>query len=187
MPTLSEVVAQQRPATVMVRVPLRGDLMAEIDQLEDRMRAEAAEDARTNREPIHQVTAQLVLDKRQEMADSEVEFVFRAVPRSVFRRLLREHPPTGEQRAEAEAAGLRLSFNLETFPPALMAESCVEPEGASLKSFQSIWDEWSEGATALLWRDCFAVNQGSAETPPKSVTASVAVHASKLSSGTAPR
>lgn len=150
------------------------------------MMQERSEDAKLNREPRHVATAARILELQQEMADSEVEFRFRGIGRKAYGAMLREHPPTADQKAEADQAKMMLLFNPDTFPPALMAASCVTPESASVESFQAIWDGWSEGQTVELWRACLAVNQGSAETPPKSLTASVAVNASKLNSATAP-
>lgn len=187
MPSLDDVVAQAQGATITVRVPLRGDLMAEIESLEQRFLAERADDAKENREPRHPATAEQILALQQEMADSEVEFRFRGIGRRAYRELLRAHPPTAAQKAEADDAKMMLLFDFDTFPPALMAASCLAPQPVTVEGFQTIWDEWSEGQTAELWRACLAVNQGSAETPPKSLTASVAVLASKLNSDTASR
>lgn len=183
--SLAEVVAQQQAATITVRVPLRGDLMAEIESLDEQMRAEREADQRENRAPLHVATAQRILDLQAEMDASEVEFRFRGIGRKAYRDLLRAHPPTVAQSAEAAGMKLRLSFDEDAFPPALMTLSCLAPQPVTLDGFQAIWEDWTEGQVALLWRACLSVNQGSAETPPKSVTASVAVHASRLSSDTA--
>lgn len=185
MVSLADVVAQAQAATISVRVPLRGDLMAELESLNERFLAERVADQELNREPLHVATAERILAVQAEMAESEVEFRFRGIGRKPYRELLRAHPPTAEQKAEADDARMLLLFDPDTFPPALMAASCLAPQPVSVEGFQAIWDQWSEGQTTHLWRACMSVNQGSAETPPKSVTASVAVHASKLSSDTA--
>lgn len=181
MTSPADVRAAYRPATVSVRVPLRGDLLGELQDLEDQLELAKQRDLMSNGPKESPPIAERIGQLEQELLDSEIEFRFRGIGRGPRSRLLSEHPPTQAQQAEAKADGGRLLFNIETFPPALMAAACVLPEGWAAADFAALWEEWTDGQTAKLWQACLAANQGAAETPPKSVTASVIRLASKLS------
>lgn len=60
---------------------------------------------------------------RQEMPDASIEFRFRALPRSVYSALLKEHPPRDGDKLD-QANGI----NLDTFFEAVVRACCVAPE-----------------------------------------------------------
>ncbi len=70
-----------------------------------------------------------------DLGDDTVEFTFVAIGRVPYRDLLADHPATPEQQREAreeqKKAGTpphkveRLAFNPDTFPAALLAETCT--------------------------------------------------------------
>lgn len=91
-----------------------------------------------------------------------VRFVARGLPRPEYDALtgLPEMRPTDTQqtewKAKCEAEGIQyapLSWNPETFPPALMAQCMVEPE-LDLEQADRIWTEWSDAQAGVLFDLC---------------------------------
>jgi hypothetical protein len=114
-----------------------------------------------------------------------VTFRFRGIGRRAFRALEDAHPPTEQQQAKAGESDIALGWNPDTFPPALVHASLVEPTGATLAQIQTAYDTWTVGHWALLWRACLIANNGVADPGPKSVLASVVLAGSATSSTTA--
>ncbi len=56
-------------------------------------------------------------------------FTFRSMGRTAYRELLDKHPPRDEdhQRMADAGEGEHAPYNLETFPPALIQECCIDP------------------------------------------------------------
>ena len=96
-----------------------------------------------------------------EMAASEVVFTFTAMGRHEFMRLKAKHRPRREDRSDGA------DFNMDTFPPALIAATCSDPqmtedEGAEL------CERLSDGQFTKLWNAAIGVNVGD-DSSPKSV------------------
>jgi len=187
MTSWDDVASQIRPLEVTIRVPMRADLIDTLQLLEVELRQAAQRDkdgaatASLADRPKAPVVAERIQALERELADSEVEFKFRAIGRRAYDQLLAEHPPTAIQVKEAKAQGVVALYNLDTFPPALAAACCVQPAGATVEHLRKAYDEWSPGQWSVLWRAVIAVTQGSADVGPKSVTASAIRLASQLS------
>jgi hypothetical protein len=56
-------------------------------------------------------------------------FTFRSLGRAPFRELLAKHPAREEDHdaVSAQAEGSKAPYNMDTFPPALIQASCVDP------------------------------------------------------------
>lgn len=177
----AEIHATHTQMRQTVRVPLRSDLADRIEQLEEQARREHKIDERENRDPLAPKLAEQIQQLEAELAESEREFVFEAIGRRPYLKLIADHPPTDEQKADAEESGAIAQYDAETFSPALLAASCVEPPGATLETMTRIWNEWSAGQVSRLWSTCLAANLGSADAGPKSVIASEILHGSSKS------
>lgn len=107
-------------------------------------------------------------------ADSAVTFVFEGLGRSRYDLLVAEHPATDEQAA-AVPEGQTLRWNPETFPPALLAASCVEPAdiAGDVEEWAEIHRDWSAGQNARLWGACLAANAGVNEAPKSQAASDV--------------
>lgn len=119
--------------------------------------AEAAARGDAQAEPV--VAARAERDAARAALDgSTVWLVFRAVGRKAYDQLVRDHPPTEEQLAEKRDPGTPTpAWNLDTFPVALIAASCVEP-AMTVEEAQTIWDEWNGGEIADLWMAALRAN-----------------------------
>jgi hypothetical protein len=116
--------------------------------------------------------AQRIRELEAACLDASVLFRFRGLGRKQRSDLEAAHPPTPDQKAEAEEDGRTALVNGDTFPPTLVAASCFEPAGISLQAAQKAYETWTEGQWAPLWRACIAANQGAADPGPKSQIAS---------------
>lgn len=178
----------RRNTVKSTRVTLRGDLLDEVERLEEDMRREAEKDAWENRDPIAPQIAQRIRVLEDEARESEVEFVFEGLGRGEFATLQAAHPATAELKAELGVE--ELEWNPDTFPPALMAASCVEPAElrGDVAEFTEINQTWSNGQVARIWMACLTANSAVAQSP-KSEAASEVLRqlGSGNSSTTAPR
>lgn len=116
--------------------------------------------------------------KRDELAEELEEVTvtmrFAALGRAKLEELLEEHPPTQKDKDEAEKQGGNPpDFNNETFPPALVALSCVEPadlaKGEWLDEEQDpprrrfpraeeLFDEWNASELGAIFGAAWNVN-----------------------------
>ncbi len=180
MTSWDEIKAQHRPVRQSVRVPMRADLLDEIRQLEEQIQREKEIDKRENRVPVAVGLARRIQELETELADSEVLFVFEGIGAGKLTELIADHPATDEQKLQAEADGMRATRNEQTFQPALLALSCIEPSGMSgIDVWNEIRGEWSMGQFTPLWQACLLANFGAGERGPKSVIASETLSDSK--------
>jgi hypothetical protein len=75
----------------------------------------------------------------------------RALPRRAYRELLDAHPARPEDGEKAD-------WNADTFPPALIAASAIDPELAPEQA-QKIWDEWELSEVGTLFLACWSLNE----------------------------
>lgn len=153
-----------------VTVVMRADLIDAIDQLETELIEVRADDERTNRVALAPHIAERIRELEEQSRASEVRFVFQGLGRGEFAKLHAQHPASDEHR---EKFGENTDFNPYTFPPALMAASCIEPAElrGNLAEWTEIHETWSEGQVMRIWATCMGANAGVA-APPKSAIAS---------------
>ncbi len=109
-------------------------------------------------------TATIVLD--DETGD-EATFTFGSLTRVEYRDLLDKHKPTGEQRREFREAQklagipshrrLELSYNVDTYPPALIAACAVDPAMTEVEATE-LWNVLGNGEAAALFDTAQQVN-----------------------------
>lgn len=190
-PSWSQLRAAHRNTVRSCRLTLRGDLLDEVAKLEEVMRREAEADEWNNRHPVAPKIAQQIRDLETEAQASEVVFAFEGLGQGTLARLQAEHPATAETRKRLGLdEGAELEFDPETFPPALMAASCIEP--AELKGNVEEWTDihqnWSTGQVTRLWAACMGANAMVAETPKSERASEILRQANSAnSSTTAPR
>lgn len=157
-----------------VSIATRSDVIAEAEALDVELRQAREEDERHNRQDRAPEIARRIQALEAEAAESEIEFVFEGLGRGEYARLIAAHQPTEQQKRDAKSAGVEAPYNTDSFPPALMAASCIEPAelAGNVAEWTEIHDTWSLGQVTKLWRTVNTANAGVAELP-KSVTASV--------------
>lgn len=165
--------ASRRPATFdhlkkkdklrqVVSIPLDGDAVEAFDQATSNL-----ERARLLGESDSLEALQELVDRAKEaVEDTSVRMVFQSIGRKAYDALLMAHPPTEEQVAEFQDENRQKDgspgkgkppYNIETFAPALIAASCVDPE-LTPEQVEELWDEWNSTELAELWMAALAVN-----------------------------
>lgn len=110
-----------------------------------------------------------LLDEAAE-AGHIVSFSFRAIGRKRFEKLKDEHPPTEEQQKEAREHGLaagiraeltRLTYNPDTFPPALIAEASLAPKITHDEAWElfHVSEDWNEEEVTDLFLTALSAQQ----------------------------
>lgn len=91
----------------------------------------------------------------------EVSLVFQSMGSKAYDDLVAKYPPTEKQKKEG------LTYNIEKFAPALVAECCVEPE-MSLDDAKEIFesDSWNRGELMMLFFAAVEVNTRGHDLPP---------------------
>lgn len=135
MPDIDQILSarreKRRTASVVVALdPVDADewheLRAAVAESEKGSTAAALAAPETDPAPV----AELEAFEAELLADEgrTAEFTMTSIGRSAYEALRREHLPTDEQRNEAGLGARLLRFNIDTFPPALVAASCTSPE-----------------------------------------------------------
>lgn len=102
--------------------------------------------------------AKRALDAAMAAQDAEIVTIkFRAIGRKRFDALLDEHPPTKEQEQKAKDAGGEAGWNSDTFPPAVIAASAIEPE-LTIEQVMELYDDWNASEIQLLFLAAYKVN-----------------------------
>lgn len=170
------------PPEETVRICVRGDLVADKELAERRLVASRSRNpAPSIGDPEAVEQERLALEVRRledECEAASVTFRFRGLSRREHSDLVAAHPPTEAQQAELAELGLSATANSETFPPALVAASCIEPPGVTLQAATEAFEQWQGGTWSVLWRACLAASQGAADPGPKSAIASAVLRGS---------
>ncbi|MEU1908356.1 hypothetical protein [Streptomyces hygroscopicus] len=95
-------------------------------------------------------TAAAEVKKAQAAVDeASIVLTFRALERTALAELKKQHPATEEQAEDG------LEVNLDTFGPAIVAESSVD--GLTIDDARTFLDTWSEAEAAALFQAAWDV------------------------------
>lgn len=167
MASVEDLIAQAKPREVTVPICLAGDLNARHEELSRQLQAAGdswVPDSLSGVNPKLALAEQITALER-EMAEHSHTFVCRALPRSKYAELRRAHP------ARDDTAVPERLFNLDTFPVALVAASCVDPEFPSVEKVDELFDRLGQGAFDEVFTAAWAANTGGSGVP-KSLLAS---------------
>lgn len=167
---------RKKPRILPVTIILDPDVEAALIEAQDKV-VKAQE--RADRNPTNAAAAAELATANEALTAAEAKardesatFRFKAIGREAFETLRSQYPPTKAQRddfkAKALAMGLAafqvgdLGHNPDTFPPVLIAASCIDPV-MTIEDAQAIWDsdDWSAAELADLFGAALAVNQTS--------------------------
>ncbi len=148
--TMASIIKKKKPNTKTVDIVLDSDLANEIQLLEQEKAQMQSRRGRSLADGIGPLETKL--DALYEKASEGVAtFTFRDPGRRPFDDLVLEHPPTKDQKDRViELGGGILEFNLDTFPPALMALTASDPK-MTLAQAETIFDEWGSGDAETLF------------------------------------
>ena len=173
---VEDILGEYIAPTHRVEVLVRSDLQQRLDDLEAQLKRARRSSTMDNAGATY-IARQIA--EVQEQAKSFVhDFVFQSIGNKAWSDLLADHPPKKRDRD----AGL--DYNSDTFPPAAVAASCVQPSGMTAKTAQRIMEQWSVGQWNTLWTGVLAAN-GKVTGAPFSAAASALLHDSEQNSTTA--
>ena len=160
-PATFDHLKKKQPLQRTVTIPLEQDTLDAYDAAES-----ALERARLLGEPTDELESALAVAK-EAVLETSVKMTFRSIGRKAYDALLDEHPPTAEQIKEfreenADKDGNPATkgqppYNIETFAPALIQASCVEP-AMTLEQVNELFDEWNSTELSELWGAAYEVN-----------------------------
>ena len=158
--TIADIKARKKAVTKHVPIQLDGELADKIADL--RKLHIAARDA--DRMSNETDKAPAVLVEIEELVEAskatEVVFVFKSVGRFRYDELVDENPPTKDQKADGA------DFNSDTFPPALVAEACIDPE-MTLEDATEIFasPDWNGAELRKIFFGALEVNTETGDIP----------------------
>ena len=163
----------RRNTVKSVRVTMRGDLVDEVERLEEDMRREEEIDKWENRLPVAPQIARKIRELEDEARDSEVEFIFEGLGRGEFAKLQAAHPATDASKTELGTQ--ELEWDPHTFPPALMAATCIAPGElrGNLEEWTDIHENWATGQAMRIWMACISANTAVADSPKSDLASEV--------------
>lgn len=168
---IEDILAAARPRETEITLCLAGDLAADAERLTaeiDRLGATYAPSSLADVDPRRELAAELdkVIAK---MRQAEVTFRFRGLGRKEYSDLLAEHAPRpGTSDGQ---------WNVETFPPALVVASCIDPE-MTVEQGAALYEVVNDGQRGELFTAAWSANNRGTQVPT-----SRAVSASPSSSG----
>jgi hypothetical protein len=164
--TADHLRSRKQPATKTVEVVLDPALAEQVREAErrrddaDRRLAVRPDDPNIQTESWEAAAALETLRAQAVKQDAVVTVRFRSIGRHAWDDLIRQHPPTDAQTAEAKAAGMGdLNFNSDTFPPAVVAASLEDPK-LTVDEVAEIWDspDWNQAELGVLFGAALEVN-----------------------------
>ncbi len=154
--TISDILREKKPNTKTVDIVLDADLAGEIQLKEQELAQMRVRKDRSLADGVGPL--QNELDALYEQAaDIAVTFTFTDCGRKNFDELILAHPPTKSQKDHvAELGGGILEFNIDTFPPALLALTGSDPE-MTVEEATEIFDAWGSGDAEILFSTALLV------------------------------
>lgn len=169
--TIEDILGAKTKQTAWVKICVKTELNEKLQDAENALRDARMKAARDPEDEVWKaqvVEAEAALEAiTAERNRFLVTFTFEALGSTELEELERAHPPNREQLAEyrlqQKAAGLPATnppkYNLETFPPALIARSCVSP-AMSVEQATRLWNDpkWSRGELGALMGTAWQIN-----------------------------
>jgi len=158
--TIADIKAKKKAVTKQVPIQLDGELADHIVDLR-KLHAAARDADRLSNEPDKAPAIEKQIEALvEESKATEVIFTFKSIGRYRYDELVTAHPPTKDAKKEGA------EFNADTFPPALVAESCVEPE-MSLSDAAEIFasPDWNGAELRRIFFGALEVNTETGDIP----------------------
>ncbi len=158
--TIADIKSKKKAVTKQIAIQLDGEIADHIVDLRELHVAARDADRLSNtadKAPAILEEIEALVEKSRE---TEVVFTFKSVGRFRYDELVMEHPPTKEAKKEGA------EFNADTLPPALVAESCTDPE-MSLEDAIEIFasPDWNGAELRRLFFGALEVNTETGDIP----------------------
>ncbi len=144
--SIEDILAKKKGVQKTVYIQIDGTMAGELEDLRERYVQAQIDDERSN-EPDRAPAIKAELEDMLEAAEeTNIAFTFKAIGRARYDALVEGHKPNAKQQKDGA------QFNPETFPQALVAASCVDPE-ISKDQVDEMWasEEWGPGELLKLF------------------------------------
>jgi hypothetical protein len=162
MPDISEILKRAKARESVVSLCLAGDEVAEVERLERKLgelSSDWAPSSMADSNPAEKIAKQIKA-ARDRMRKSEVEFRLRSLGAKAWSDLVAAHPSKNKNEA----------WDPNTFPQALLAACCVDPE-MKPADVDALFEVLNEGQRNEILQAAYDVN-AEATSIPFSVSAS---------------
>lgn len=140
----------KKPQTKIVTILLDSDVLDAYEKAQAHL-SEATAETRAGLE------AELA-EAKTALAESTVQLKFQSIGRKRYEDLVADHPATKEQNEQAlKETQQEAPYNLDTFPPALIRASILEPE-LTEEDIADIYDNWNNAELMELFLAALEVN-----------------------------
>ena len=164
--TMDDILNAKKPNTRTIDIILDSDLALEIQM--KTLELEQAKARSKGKKSLAEGTGSLEkeLDELfEKAADTVATFTFQDMGRKSFDALLVAHQPTvKEKKTVADQGGGILEYSQETFPPALIAATAIDPV-ITLEEAEQIYNTWSSGDAEILFTAAILVCKERASFP----------------------
>lgn len=165
MKNFKAMLADARLPEREVPVCLRGDLAADHESAEAELQKAQKAGADSLAGSGVGDLADRIEALEAEMAEHTYPFRLRALPKPKFRALVAEHPPRQTEGDEAHEADDRMGFNVETFYPALIRASVIDPELDDAEWAELLDEKLTDSQFSNLGLAALLLNTGEISVP----------------------
>lgn len=163
--TFDHLKSRKKPVTQQVEICLDSELADVVTDAQQALEAARAKSARMpNNADLFAAEQDAEHELKRAQADAAkvtVTFTFRGIGRRAYDNLLTKHQPDKEQRERFKREGQPgLNYDVEKFPPALVAASLVDPE-LTADEVQELWDseDWNDAELQALFMGARGANE----------------------------
>ena len=159
---IQEILRTKIPHRETAWVLLDGDLETKhVLLLADLETAKAVDEKTTEPNTAHLVEKEIG-GVEDAIRESRVPFIFEAVGREVYGKLLDEYKPRDDE--SHKELDEEVGFNVDEFPPRLFALAAFDPK-MELEDARLIWNTWSDAETTLLLAMAVKANRQTVDVP----------------------
>lgn len=148
------------------KVLLDASLLSRHAELEERLAKAIDYDAKHNEPETSRPLAEEIEALEDEIEEAQTEFVFESIGAAAWLDLAAQYPPTKEQKATGAER------NPDSFLPAAIAASCVDPE-MTLDDASWFAAELSAGEWSKLAYACCLANEGVGDSPKSQLASAI--------------
>lgn len=156
----ADIMRKKTAVSKKVKIQLDGAIAIKMEALEDELDEARAYDKAHN-EPDRVPEVEKKIEALVQSAkETSVTFEFQGIGRAAYDKLVEAHPPRKEDKDN------KAEFNVDTFPPALIAASSFEPK-ITEEQAELIFNDpsWSQAELLKLFYTAYSVNNEVADLP----------------------
>jgi hypothetical protein len=156
MPSIQDILQQAKPRERTVQVCIRGDLASEVERLTDELSKVSQDwqpESIADEHPGRRLAVELQ-KARAEARAAEQPFVLRYIGDRAYHDLLAAHPSDNDNEL----------FDDHTFPKALIAASCVDPQ-MTPEQADELFEVINQGEQKKLFDAAWEVHNGVGASP----------------------